>query len=35
MLGVGQLAEDEGLKLMQGLQAPIDKFGLLGVLVVI
>jgi hypothetical protein len=35
MLGVGQLAEDEGLKFMQGLQAPIDKFGLLGVLVVI
>jgi CCR4-NOT transcription complex subunit 2 len=35
MSGVGQSARDQGLKSMQGLQAPIDKFGLLGLLGVI
>lgn len=32
---VGQSARDQGLKSMQGLQTPVDKFGLLGLLGVI
>jgi hypothetical protein len=35
MSGVGQSARDEGVKSMQGLQAPIDNFGLLDMLDVI
>lgn len=35
MVGVGQSARDQGIKSMQGIQAPIDKFGLLGLLGVI
>lgn len=35
MVGVGQSTRDQGIKSMQGIQAPIDKFGLLGLLGVI
>jgi hypothetical protein len=35
MSGVGQSTRDEGIKSMQGLQAPIDRFGLIDMLDVI
>ena len=35
MSGVGQSTRDEGIKSMQGLQEPIDRFGLIDMLDII